>query len=139
MQPRFPPDSPLSVFTEDELAAIFAAATVRTCAAGEAILTEGEPGESMFILVEGQAEARVADGKVVRAYSPGAYFGELSFINPGHKRSITVVAATAARLQVLDQTSVQSLLASHPRAIFTLLRNAVAFMVGAERDRKSVV
>ena len=130
----FPPDSPLHAFSDDEVAAIFAAATARTCAAGEAILTEGEPGDSMFFLVEGRAEARLATGKNVRAYGPGSYFGELSFINPGHRRSTTVVATEPSRLHVLDQSSVASLLATHPRAIFTLLRRACAFLVDAERN-----
>ena len=134
MQFSFPPDSPLHAFTEDEVNAILTAGTLRACPAGEAILTEGEPGDSMFFLVEGQAEAKLDSGKKVRSYGPGSYFGELSFINPGHRRSVTVVATTDARLHVLDQSSVQSLLASHPRAIFTLLRRTCAFLVDAERN-----
>lgn len=130
----FPPESPLHAFSEAEVSAIFAAGTLRTCAVGEAILTEGEPGDSMFFLVEGTAEARLATGKNVRQYGPGSYFGELSFINPGHKRSTTVVATTTAKLHVLDQTSIKSLLATHPGAIFTLLRRACAFLVDAERN-----
>lgn len=130
----FPPDSPLHAFSEAEVQAIFAAGTLRTCEAGEAILTEGEPGDSMFFLVEGTAEARLATGRNVRTYGPGSYFGELSFINPGHRRSTTVVATSVAKLQVLDQSSVTSLLASHPSAIFTLLRRACAFLVDAERN-----
>jgi len=134
VQFSFPPDSPLHAFTEDEVNAILTAGTLRACAAGDAILTEGEPGDSMFFLVEGQAEAKLDSGKKVRSYGPGSYFGELSFINPGHRRSVTVVATTDARLHVLDQSSVQSLLASHPRAIFTLLRRTCAFLVDAERN-----
>lgn len=130
----FPPESPLHAFSATEVDAIFAAGTLRTCAAGEAIVTEGEPGDSMFFLVEGQAEARLATGKNVRSYSPGSYFGELSFINPGHRRSTTVVATTEAKLHVLDQSSVKSLLETHPSAIFTLLRRACAFLVDAERN-----
>lgn len=130
----FPTESPLHAFSEAEVGAIFAAGTLRTCVAGEAILTEGEPGDSMFFLVEGSAEARLATGKNVRSYEPGSYFGELSFINPGHRRSTTVVATTRAKLHVLDQTSIKSLLATHPSAIFTLLRRACAFLVDAERN-----
>jgi diguanylate cyclase (GGDEF)-like protein len=130
----FPPESPLHAFSAAEVDAIFAAGTLRTCATGEAILTEGEPGDSMFFLVEGQAEARLATGKNVRSYGPGSYFGELSFINPGHRRSTTIYATTEAKLHVLDQSSVKSLLATHPSAIFTLLRRACAFLVDAERN-----
>lgn len=130
----FPPESPLHAFSESEVDAIFAAGTIRTCAAGEAILSEGEPGDSMFFLVEGHAEARLPTGKAVRSYGPGSYFGELSFINPGHRRSATIVATVPTKLHVLDQTSVKALLASHPNAIFTLLRRACAFLVDAERN-----
>src|SRR6478609_11657361 len=107
----FPPESPLHAFSEQEVEAIFAAGTLRSCEAGEAILTEGEPGDSMFFLVEGSAEARLDTGKVVRTYLPGSYFGELSFINPGHRRSATIVATEPTELHVLDQSSVVSLVA----------------------------
>ncbi|MEO6774391.1 MAG: GGDEF domain-containing protein [Kofleriaceae bacterium] len=131
---RFPPDSPLHAFTDTEVDAIFAAGTLRNCTTGEPIITEGEPGDSMFFLIEGNAEAKLETGKVVRSYAPGSYFGELSFINPGHRRSTSIVATTDAALQVLDQRSTQSLIASHPTAIFTLLRRACAFLVDAERN-----
>ncbi len=88
----------------------------------------------MFFLVEGNAEAKLHSGKTVRSYGPGSYFGELSFINPGHRRSTTVVATADAKLHVLDQSSVATLIASHPKAIFTLLRRACAFLVDAERN-----
>ena len=134
MRIGFPPDSPLHAFTDREVDAIFAAGTQRTCAAGELILTEGEPGDSMFFLVDGHAEAKLDTGKIVRSYGPGSYFGELSFINPGHRRSTSILAKTTATLQVLDQTSIQALIASHPTAIFTLLRRTCAFLVDAERN-----
>jgi CRP-like cAMP-binding protein len=111
---RFPPDSPLHAFADDEVVAIFAAGSVRSVAAGQSILVESEPGDSMFFLVEGNAEAKLHSGKTVRTYGPGSYFGELSFINPGHRRSTTVVATTDATLHVLDQSSVAMLIAIIP-------------------------
>jgi diguanylate cyclase (GGDEF)-like protein len=134
MESRFPPDSPLHAFTEDEVQAFFAASTVRTCAPEEVILTEGTPGESMYFLIEGHAEARIRSGRAVRSYGPGSYFGELSFINPGQPRAATIVATTPVRVQELDQASSRTLLATHPRAIFTLLQRACAFLVDNERS-----
>ncbi|MBL8915561.1 MAG: GGDEF domain-containing protein [Archangium sp.] len=133
MKSDFPSDSPLHVFTEDEVKAIFAAGKERACVAGEAIIIEGERGDSMYFLIEGTAEARFDGGSKVRTYGSGSYFGELSFINPGQKRSTTIVATSPARLQVLDQNSVRSLLQSHPGVIFTLLQRACAFLVDNER------
>lgn len=134
MRSNFPPDSPLHAFTDAEVKAIFDAGTLRQCQQDETILVAGEPGDSMFFLIEGKAEARLETGKTVRSYGPGAYFGELSFINPGHRRSATIVAVAPSQLQVLDQKSIQSLIASHPTAIFTLLRRTCAFLVDAERN-----
>lgn len=134
MNVRFPSDSPLHVFTEVEVDALFAAGHARSCEAGEVVITEGEPGESMFFLLEGQAEARVGSGRAVRTYLPGSYFGELSFINAGHRRSATIVVTAPSRLQVLDQASIEALLQTHPRAVFTLVRRACAFLVDAERN-----
>ena len=133
MSVSFPPESPLHAFTTAEVGAIFAAGTLRRFRVGEAIVTEGAPGESMFFLVEGTAEARLEAGLRVRNYVPGSYFGELSFINPGHRRSITIVATSDAALHELDQKSIQSLMTTHASAIFTLLRRACAFLVDAER------
>jgi diguanylate cyclase (GGDEF)-like protein len=133
LKPDFPSDSPLNVFTEDEVNAIFAAGRPRECASGEAVIIEGEAGDSMFFLLEGAAEARFDGGKKVRAYGPGSWFGELSFINPGQRRATTIVATAPSRLQVLDQASVRTLLASHPQVIFTLLQRACAFLVDNER------
>jgi diguanylate cyclase (GGDEF)-like protein len=130
----FPAESPLHAFSDAEVDAIFAAGSHRTVARGDRIITEGEPGDSMFFLVEGQAEAKLDTGKIVRSYGPGSYFGELSFINPGHRRSTSIVAKTTVIVQVLDQSSIQALITSHPTAIFTLLRRTCAFLVDAERN-----
>jgi diguanylate cyclase len=129
-----PPDSPLHLFTEDEERAVFAAGHELTLATDDIVVREGEPGDSMFFVLDGYVGARLDSGAMVRSYAPGTYFGELSFINPGHRRSATIIATTPAKLLRVDQTSVQSLLATHPRLIFTLLRRACSFLVDAERN-----
>ena len=134
MRTDFPPESPLHLFTDEELRAVFAAGSEKTCAVDEVIVTEGQRGDSMFFVLDGYVGARLDSGAMVRSYAPGSYFGELSFINPGHRRSATIIATTSAKLLVVDQASVQSLLDTHPRVVFTLLRRACAFMVDAERN-----
>jgi len=97
------------------------------------IFTAGDSGDAMFFVLEGEAVAKLHDGRSVRTYGPGTYFGELSFINPGHKRSATLVTTSAMRLQVLHQATIPALIASHPVAICTLLQHTCAFLVDAER------
>ena len=134
MPPPFPPDSALSAFTDDDVQALLAAGKPHACTANEVIFAEGDAGDSVFFLLEGEAEARIHGGATVRTYGRGSYFGELSFINPEHRRSATIVATTAATLQVLNQASVQSLMKSNPSAICTLLRRACVFLVDTEKS-----
>ena len=131
----FPPESPLHLFTAEEVKALFAAGRELECAADEVIVREGDRGDSMFFVLDGYAGARIEGGATMaRSYHPGTYFGELSFINPGHLRSTTIIATTRVRLQIIDQASVQRLLATHPRVVFTLLQRACVFLVDAERN-----
>lgn len=129
----FPPDSPLYLFTEEEVQGILSSGTERSFARDEVVLREGESGDAMFIVLEGFAGARLDSGPMARSYGPGSYFGELSFINPDHRRSATVFAITPLKLCVVDQGSITALQANHPRLIFTLMRRACAFLVDAER------
>lgn len=87
----------------------------------------------MYFVINGRVEAQVHSGSTVRSYGPGSYFGELSLLNPGHRRSANVIAVEATRLQELDQRGVQSLISTHPNAILTLLRRTCSFLVEAER------
>lgn len=134
MRMSFPLDSPLYLFSDAEVAALFAAGREQSYAVDEVILREGEPGDSMCFVLDGYAGARLDSGAMARSYGPGSYFGELSFINPGHRRSATIVATTALRLQVIDQATIDALIASHPHALFSLLRRTSAFLVDAERN-----
>ncbi len=134
MRSAFPPESPLHLFSEDDVKAVFAAGQEQTFAIDEVIVREGEPGESMFFVLDGFVGARLDSGAMVRSYPPGTYFGELSFINPGHRRSTTIIATSPATLLCVDQASVKTLLGTHPQLVFTLLRRACAFLVDAERN-----
>ena len=56
----------------------------------EVIMQEGDPGNDMYFLEQGEAAAKKGN-KVVRLYSSGDYFGELALLT-GFPRQATVVA-----------------------------------------------
>jgi CRP/FNR family transcriptional regulator, cyclic AMP receptor protein len=61
---------------------------------GDTILTEGEEGDTAFLIVEGSVEVSVGEGDKVRVLgvlASGEVFGEMSLIDPG-PRSATVKA-----------------------------------------------
>jgi CRP-like cAMP-binding protein len=67
----------------------------REYAAGQAIVTQGQGGEGMFVLVSGKAEVsrKRADGTeaVVSTFGPTDFFGELALLDDG-VRTASVVA-----------------------------------------------
>ena len=68
-------------------------------AAGKPIITQGDKGDAMFFLERGSAQAEVG-GKVVMAYSPGDFFGELALLDDS-ARAATVRAGAELGCRVL--------------------------------------
>ena len=78
---------------------------------GAIVLTEGEAGETAFLIRSGEVEVIVGTGakaKVVTRLGPGEIFGEMSLIEPG-PRSATVRALAATECVL---TSYDDLIAS---------------------------
>jgi len=72
--------------------AIALAAVERLFARGEAVVTEGEPGASMFVVLDGSVAITVgADRREVAVTEAGGYFGEMSLLT-GEQRTATVTA-----------------------------------------------
>jgi CRP-like cAMP-binding protein len=64
--------------------------------AGDTILSEGEAGDTAFLIVTGSVEVSIGEGakaKSVGTLDAGDVFGEMSLIDPG-PRSATVRAVT---------------------------------------------
>jgi branched-chain amino acid transport system substrate-binding protein len=83
----------------------------------ETVLRQGEPGDTMFVVLKGELSVRVAgpDGAhtEVARIEPDTFFGEMSLLT-GAARSATVVAATACELLVIDHRSFEELLTGQP-------------------------
>jgi hypothetical protein len=110
--------SPLfSGFSEDELVAVIQGLRLVTFEPGDIILTEGDPGDSLFVLTTGVAKAFVrADGrqKLVRQMTDGTFFGEISVLS-GKPRTATVTAATACELLELDRATLDAITRDYPQ------------------------
>ena len=53
--------------------------------AGDTVIQEGEPGDSFFVAVSGQAKV-ISGGKTIHRLIPGDHFGEISLLD-GRPRS----------------------------------------------------
>jgi CRP-like cAMP-binding protein len=86
---------------------------------GAELVREGEPGDAMFVLLDGHAVVRKGD-VVVNRSGPGSYFGELAILD-GAPRSATVVAATDVKVAVLGIRMFRTLLREFPELAEQLL------------------
>ena len=85
---------------------------------GEALMQEGEPGDELFLLLDGVVDVEV-NGDRVAEVGPGALLGERALLEGG-KRTATVWAKTPVRVAVvsadaIDESALPELAASHRR------------------------
>jgi CRP-like cAMP-binding protein len=82
---------------------------VRSLAAGERLVVQGEPGNELFLLLDGALEVLV-DGVVLAEIGPGAVSGERALLE-GHNRTSTLRAVTQVRVAVAhaDQVDTEAL------------------------------
>jgi len=73
----------------------------RVLADGEALFREGEPGDAMYVVLEGGVDV-LRGGKVIEAVGPGGIVGEMALIEQA-PRSATAVARGAVRLAAVSQ------------------------------------
>lgn len=90
--------------------------------AGEALITQGEPGSALYVLREGSAEVLVEQGQQqlrLATGGPGAIFGEMTFLT-GSPATATVRATAPSRFYVLSREHALSLARKHPDLMFRL-------------------
>jgi cAMP-dependent protein kinase regulator len=80
--------------------------------AGTDLIREGEPGDALFVILDGEASVQ-HDGEEVTRVGEGSYFGELALLD-GAPRSATVVAATDVKVAVLGIRMFRTLLREVP-------------------------
>jgi CRP-like cAMP-binding protein len=76
------------------------------------LVREGEPGDALFVILEGEAVVR-HDGVEVNRVGPGAYFGELAILD-GEPRSATVVSVTDVKVAVVGIRMFRTMLREFP-------------------------
>lgn len=89
-------------------------------AAGAILFREGEPGDAMFVVREGEVSIRVGD-KIVETLGPGGLIGEMALIDAG-PRSATAVAVTDGALVRVDAKRFQFLVQQHPFFAIEVMR-----------------
>ena len=122
-----------STLTDEERSELASIARPALYAAGEAVVRQGEPGGSLFIVARGEAIVTLAatTGEVARLRS-GSVFGEMSLLT-GEPRSATVTAVTDCELLEIDAEAFRRLVLANPSVVERI--TAVAATRREELDR----
>ena len=127
----------------EQLAAVAGVLVRARAPQGEEILTEGDPGSSLFVLVDGTVETSKHFGvigldgatprqKVLVKLSAPQFFGEIGLLEDT-PRSATVRASTACELLELRRADFERLVASDVRLGYVLIHNIASALIGRLR------
>jgi CRP/FNR family cyclic AMP-dependent transcriptional regulator len=123
----------LDALSNRERSALLRLGVRRRFARGEVVFHEGDPGDSLHVVTHGAFIARSSStmGEViaVNVLGPGDVFGEMVLLNPGARRSATVVSHGQGATLMISSGSFEALRASE-----TNIDRVLASLL-AERNR----
>jgi len=96
---------------------------------GLTLFSEGEPGDQMYVLLEGTAAVCVA-GAVVEVAEPGALLGEMSVVDSS-RRSATVITRSKCRVISINKHQFDLLVRESPefaRHVMSVMANRLRRM-----------
>lgn len=104
-------------FPHEALEHVLASTSLKSYQEGDIIVTEGEDGSSLFLLVSGQVKVftKGERGEHIQLaeLGPGDFFGEVSLLT-GRPRTATITAKTTVNAIELDRKSMLEIIDQHP-------------------------
>jgi len=126
-----------TLLSDRELDVIRAVASEKTYPKNAVVLTEGEMGDSLYMIQSGKVKVFIGDEEgreiILKILGPGAFFGEMSMIDK-QPRSASVTTIEASTFQVLTHAAFERCVEQEPR-IANMVMQILAQRV-READRK---
>jgi len=112
-------------FPPPALEQLLSKTTVRSFVPPEAIVREGDPGTSWFLIEEGEVEVQTTDPSgrqlLLAKLGAGEFFGEVSVLT-GKPRTATIVATSPVTVIEIYREDLDQIAASYPEVRAVLLR-----------------
>jgi len=105
---------------EETLAEVSLILEELTYGPGDTIVTEGEIGRSMYIIIDGLVRVHRGESELARI-GERAVFGELAALSP-EPRTATVTAVEETRVFRIDYETLHELMAEHPSLVSGIIQ-----------------
>ena len=133
---KLPERSLLAVLSREELAQLLGQAREHRATKGQALINQGDPGDFLIILLEGQVRVTVysANGReIVLEYGDaGAVMGEIALLDGG-LRTASVIAMEPVRYLSLTRPILANVLAANSAIAMRLMRELALRLRQADR------
>jgi CRP/FNR family transcriptional regulator, cyclic AMP receptor protein len=96
----------------------------RDFTAGTVLFEEGQPGQDMYVVLQGQVEIRRKVGEidhVLAVLMPGDFFGEMAILN-ARPRSATAITRVDSRLLQIDGRMFEAMLRARPEIALRIIK-----------------
>ena len=107
--------------------------------AGECVVREGDIGDDLFILLEGELEIYknhgTPDERLLNTLTPVAYMGEMAILDDS-ERSATAIASKDSRLLSLGGDTFKEIVLQTPEISFEIFKVLTARIRAAEMRRE---
>ena len=87
--------------------------------AGKQLITQGHPGDTFYVLLDGEAEV-VIDGKKRRSMKTGDFFGEISMLDRG-LGTATITTTKPSRLFVMSHAQFRDAIKANDELLIKVL------------------
>src|SRR5215212_5069953 len=114
--------------SEEDLEQLHRMAETASVPAGESVLQEGSPGESLYVVLDGELEVTKRQGGqdiLLAVYGRGQIFGEMALLEQA-PRFASVRALRESRLLVVSQETFRTLLSRSPSATLKILHTVTS-------------
>ena len=126
-----------SGLTEPQLENLAGGSARRSYPKGRTIVAEGEPSQSMYILLAGRAKVQRSDSEgkevILAVLSSGEFFGEMSLIDDA-PRSASVITLEPCEFMAFSKEAFKAMLVQSPEVTMAVMRGLVRRL--READKK---
>lgn len=126
-----------SGLSEQQLEQLAAGSARRSFPKGRTIVSEGEPSQSMYILLAGRAKVQRSDSEgkevILAVLGSGEFFGEMSLIDDS-PRSASVITLEPCEFMAVSKDAFKAMLMQSPDVAMNVMRGLVRRL--READQK---